>query len=420
MMQLEYSNLSRIGKAIAESLPVVVKDPQLLKRWLLNARRAQIALAAIVLLVPLVVIPVTDLALEKLYPKTKVMGLFSKSSRYLPQRKHQAHVLIWILSVGSVVTLLLLDAPRVAAEASATCAGSAAGEATLVGDKARFNGQATLVGSNTTDLGIGPNGRYLLAAELGRGAMGIVYRAFDRVLEREVAFKELPLHLAFDAGRVDRFRQEARTLAQLCHQGIVQVFDLIEDDGRVFLAMELVAGGNLEELLREQGRLPVAEAARYGAAVAEALAYVHSRGVIHRDLKPANILVDPEGRPKITDFGIARLGESQGLTVEGSVMGSPEYMSPEQATGKPVDARSDIYSLGILLYRMMTGTSPFSGDVSAILAQQITCIPEAPGQRVGDLPQELNDLILSLLVKNPEEREQDLGRVALVLRNYAV
>ncbi|OGR33084.1 MAG: hypothetical protein A2091_02700 [Desulfuromonadales bacterium GWD2_61_12] len=393
-------------------LPVLWKEPRLLYYWLRSARKAQIALAATILLIPLLVIPVIDGVIDALYPnsvKKQMFGLLStgKPNQERAARKYQARILFWTLGTGTVLVLLILDAPRALAAALSEESRRSSGD----------DSEATII-LPADNLGVGQHGRYLPGAMLGRGAMGVVYRGLDRVLDREVALKELPLMLATDPDFAERFRQEARTLAQLSHSGIVQIFDLIEDRGRLLLAMELVHGGCLEDLLRERGALTVAEAARYGHHLAEALSYVHARGVIHRDLKPANVLLDGSGLPKITDFGIARQSTAQGLTQQGALLGSPAYMSPEQAAGGPTDARSDIYSLGILLYRMLTGVNPFIGDVSSVLAQQITQEPVPPAQLQKGLPAELNHLVMSLLNKDPDRREQDLKRVASLLQQY--
>lgn len=395
-----------------QALPDVVREPAAVRRWLLAARKAQIALAITVVLVPLAIIPLGDALLEQLYSSSRHQGLFGlrsrQANRVLAARKVQAHFLIWTAAIGSTVVLLLLDAPRALANtASERAAGSGTADATL------------LAGTAGTG-GIGPQGRYLVGNELGRGAMGIVYRALDRVLHREVALKELPPQLALDVARAERFRQEARTLAQLSAPGIVQIYDLLDEDGRLFLAMELVEGGSLEELLRARGRLEGRDAARFGAEIAEALEAVHGRGIVHRDLKPANVLLTGDGRPKITDFGIARVVGEQGLTVEGAIIGSPEYMSPEQASGKPVDTRTDLYAFGILLYRLYTGVAPFTGEISSVLAQQLAHAPASPRQHVAELPDEIERLILALLAKDPERRPQQAAEVAAVLRRHAV
>lgn len=387
-------------------------EPRFILYWLRTARKAQIALAATVLLIPLLAIPVSDRVINELYPdsvKKKMFGLLSsaKPNQERAARKSQARILFWTLGTCTVLVLLILHAPRALAAARNEGARRVSG-----GDS-----EATVLIPVDT-FAVGQQGRYLPGAELGRGAMGVVYRALDRVLEREVALKELPLVLATDTGFAERFRQEARTLAQLSHPGIVQIYDLIEDRGRLLLAMELVHGGCLEDLLHERGALTVAESARFGRHLAEALAYVHARGVIHRDLKPANVLLDGAGLPKITDFGIARQSTAQGLTQQGALLGSPAYMSPEQAAGRPTDARSDIYALGVLVYRMLTGTNPFVGDVRSVLAQQITQDPVPPVQLQKGLPAELNLLVLSLLIKEPDRRESDLKKVAALLQRY--
>lgn len=414
-LKLQLRDFFHRFQAALLAVPGVVRDQTALQRWLLDARKAQIALLLTVLLLPLVVIPLSDALLEQVYSSSRRQGLFGlrsrQANRVLAARKVQAHFLLWTVAVGSTLILLILDAPRALAGRTGRRAET---------DGAPGAAESTVLAGTGTASGIGPQGRYLLGSELGRGAMGIVYRALDRVLHREVALKELPPQLALDAVRAERFRQEARTLAQLSAPGIVQIFDLIEEEQRIFLAMELVDGGSLEELLRRKPRLEAQEAARFGAEIAEALAAVHGRGIVHRDLKPANILLTADGTSKITDFGIARVAGEQGMTIEGAIIGSPEYMSPEQASGKPVDARTDLYALGILLYRLYTGTPPFSGEISSVLAQQLAHTPPPPSQHNPELPAEIEALILALLAKDPERRPQQALDVAAVLRRHTV
>jgi len=266
---------------------------------------------------------------------------------------------------------------------------------------------------------IGPEGRYRLELEVGRGGMGVVYRATDRVLDREVALKELPVQLTSDSDRLERFRQEARTLARLTHANITQVYDLIEDQGRLWIAMEYVDGGDLAALIESRGRLAIHEAARFAWQIAQAMQVAHERDIVHRDIKPMNVLLTANGTPKLADFGLARLRSSGSHTVAGTILGSPDYMSPEQAAGQVADSRSDIYALGITLYEMLTGKPPFEGDTPAVLAQHITQLPPPPRQQVADLPLDLELIVLAMLEKDPHQRPADMATVARLLAPFA-
>jgi|GEM_PF-779764 len=266
---------------------------------------------------------------------------------------------------------------------------------------------------------IGPEGRYHLDLELGRGGMGVVYRATDRVLDREVALKELPVQLTTDPDRLQRFRQEARTLARLTHPNIIQIYDLFEDQGRLWIAMEYVDGGDLATVIESRGRLAIHDAARFARQIAEAVQTAHERDIIHRDIKPMNVLLTANGTPKLADFGLARLVSSGTHTVAGTILGSPDYMSPEQAAGHVADSRSDIYALGITLYEMLAGRPPFEGDTPAILAQHITQLPSPPRQHVEDLPLDLELIVLAMLEKDPRQRPADMATVARLLAPFA-
>jgi hypothetical protein len=253
--------------------------------------------------------------------------------------------------------------------------------------------------------------RYEITAELGRGASGTVYRAADRVLERDVALKELNVTVTDDDSRT-RFRREAQILARLNHPHIVQVFDLLEHGARVWIAMELVDGGDLASLLARRGRLGPEETVRMGERMAKALAFAHEKGVVHRDVKPLNVLLVDEQTPKITDFGLARLSEGTVHTVEGMVLGSPRYMSPEQAEGRRADERSDIYSFGIVVYHMLAGQPPFDGDVRSVLMQHIRRRPKPLFEAAPDVPPALAQLVDRMLSKDPGERPASMDVVA--------
>src|SRR4051794_13245247 len=199
---------------------------------------------------------------------------------------------------------------------------------------------STLVGTHLS-------GRYRLNARIGAGGMSTVYRAFDEKLEREVAIKLLHREIAADSDQLERFRREARAVARLSHPHIVGVIDAGEDEGRPYIVFEHVDGETLKERIRRRGGLPIDEAIAYAIEIARALGCAHSRGIVHRDVKPQNVLIDEEGSAKVTDFGIARSLHEEGLTADGRVLGTTDYVSPEQALGQEVDGRTDIYSLGV-------------------------------------------------------------------------
>jgi eukaryotic-like serine/threonine-protein kinase len=229
---------------------------------------------------------------------------------------------------------------------------------------------ASTIGRVSTYLGTSLSGRYRLDAQVGTGGMSTVYRAFDLVLERQVAVKLMHRDIAGHADQLERFRREARAVAQLNHPHIVQVIDTGEDDGMPYIVLEYVEGETLKDRIRRLGRLDVPESLAYAIEVARALAVAHDRGIVHRDVKPQNVLVDEEGQAKVTDFGIARTLDQEGLTADGRVLGTTDYVSPEQALGHPVTGQSDIYSLGIVLFEMLTGQVPFQGDNQVAVAMK--------------------------------------------------
>ncbi len=215
------------------------------------------------------------------------------------------------------------------------------------------------------------SGRYRLDAKIGAGGMSMVFRAFDTVLERQVAIKLMHAGVAADEDQLERFRREARAVAQLNHPHIVGVIDAGEDgQGTAFIVLEYVEGETLKDRIRRHGRLPVGEAIAYAIEIARALGAAHAQGIVHRDVKPQNVLIDEEGTAKVTDFGIALQMDQTGLTVDGRVLGTTDYVSPEQALGHAVDGQSDLYSLGIVLYEMLIGEVPFKGETQVAVAMK--------------------------------------------------
>src|SRR5450759_3735322 len=222
----------------------------------------------------------------------------------------------------------------------------------------------------STLLGTILSGRYRLEARIGAGGMSTVYRALDETLQRQVAIKLMNREVATDSDQLERFRREARAVAQLSHPHVVGVIDAGEDEGRPYIVFEYVEGETLKDRIRRLGRLPVAEAVAYAIEIARALGAAHSRHIIHRDVKPQNVLIDEEGSAKVTDFGIARTLEEDGLTADGRVLGTTDYVSPEQALGQHVSGQSDLYSLGVVLYEMLTGEVPFRGENQVAVAMK--------------------------------------------------
>jgi serine/threonine-protein kinase len=262
-------------------------------------------------------------------------------------------------------------------------------------------------------------GRFEVLAEIGRGAMGIVYKAKDPMLERAVAIKTINMGLDRDGAEMyeKRFYQEARAAGGLNHPNIVTVYDIGKTDTECYMAMEYIEGAELRTLLLPGKPLPVPRALSIAAQVAEGLAYAHERGVVHRDIKPANIMVPDNGAVKITDFGIARMRSSSVQTQTGMMMGSPKYMSPEQVIGKRADHRTDIFSLGVILYEMLTGATPFTGEsVNAVMYQIVNFVPPAPSAINPVSPAALDAIIAAMLAKSLEERYQSAAEVARGLR----
>jgi eukaryotic-like serine/threonine-protein kinase len=263
---------------------------------------------------------------------------------------------------------------------------------------------------------LGRLGHFDVTRLIGRGGMGLVFEAHDRYLHREVAIKVLDPQLANDEVSMQRFCREARSAASISHDHVVPVYQVEKmADGKLpFLVMQLIQGETLEKKIAREGKLPLVEILRIGLQTSAALAAAHSQGVIHRDLKPGNILIDESsGRVKLTDFGLARCIEDLSITRTGFVAGTPLYMSPEQALGTALDERSDLFSLGAVLYEMSTGKPPFQGATPLAVLKQITDRPASPARTLNpDLPAWLNDLIQQLLAKKPDQRPISAAYVA--------
>src|SRR5215217_8585115 len=265
------------------------------------------------------------------------------------------------------------------------------------------------------------DGRYRVVRKLGSGGMADVYLAEDEELGRRVAIKILNERHANDEQFVERFRREAKNAAGLSHPNIVSIYDRGEAEGTYYIAMEYLDGRSLKELILSRGPAPPRIAIEYVRQILAALRFAHRHGVVHRDIKPHNIMVDAEGRLTVTDFGIARAeqaGSSQ-MTEAGSIIGTAQYLSPEQARGAPVDQTSDLYSVGIVLYELLTGTVPFNGDTPVEIAMKhLSQTPQPPSAKRHDVPPDLDKVVLRALAKDPadryrsaEEMDADLDRV---------
>jgi serine/threonine-protein kinase len=250
------------------------------------------------------------------------------------------------------------------------------------------------------------DGRYRIVRKLGSGGMADVYMAEDQQLGRRVALKVLHRRFAEDEQFVERFRREASSAAGLSHPNVVSIFDRGEWDGTYYISMELVEGRTLKDIVREKGAAPPEAAVDITLQILRAARYAHQRGIVHRDIKPHNVLIDDDGRVRVTDFGIARAGTSD-ITETGSVMGTAQYLSPEQAQGRPVDERADLYAIGIVLYELLTGQVPFDAEQPVSVAlKQVSELPVPPANLVPAIPPAIDAVVLHALEKEPDRRYQ--------------
>jgi len=263
------------------------------------------------------------------------------------------------------------------------------------------------------------DGRYRIIRKLGAGGMADVYLAEDQELGRRVAIKILNDRHAADDSFIERFRREAKNAAGLSHPNIVSIYDRGEAEGTYYIAMEFLDGRSLKELIVGRGPAPIKVAIDYARQILAALAAAHKQGIVHRDIKPHNVLVGAEGRLKVTDFGIARSGASQ-MTEVGSIIGTAQYLSPEQARGAPVDQTSDLYSVGVVLYEMLTGQVPFTGETPLEIAMKhLSEVPRPPSELRSQVPHDLDSVVLRALAKDSSERYQSAEEMAADLARVA-
>jgi hypothetical protein len=426
----------------------------LLQRWLRGAWLGWIALVVLLLVMTQVVKPRVSQFMDYWYSMPAGSAYAQKAAELHQLRQQQVIQRAWMVGAAPVVLLFLMpllltvftrkeeqeeDIPQSKSEAGINYTPDVKklnpaeqmmirkAEQTVIrsAEQTLARGTVALAGSSAQSslegdgaLYIGQGGRYRIDRLLASGGMGSVHKGYDKTLQREVAIKELDVNLSSDQEQTNRFRQEALSLAGLAHPHIVPVYDLVEDNNRFWIVMELLAGGDLEDRI-ETNRPTAKVAANIIRAVAEGLAFAHNKGIIHRDIKPMNILFSADGIPKLVDFGIAKLVQSQQSVVhtrEGLSLGSPTYMSPEQVKGKKdIDKRADIYALGVTFYKILVGEAPFTGDSEEVMRQHMFETSPPPSESNKLISGELDAIVMKMLAKNPDDRYQSLEDFIIAL-----
>lgn len=437
----------------SKPLPLIVSKPALLKLWLLKPARARIFLFTGLLIYLVLANHLSQSIVDAWHPldqnslKTGVMELLNspilrKQQNLREVRYWQLLIFLWMLGLSVTSIILILDLPR-----SIKAGEQMSADLLQQSDEVRetnplpyetlaVTAENLRLDSSPLDLSVqeekaapaetpleiaktrvvpkaekkarfvGLKQRYKIDKALASGGAGVVYQAEDTVLGRKVALKELLEDLASDEEQAERFKSEARALALLNHKHILPVYDLLEENGRFWLVMELLTAGTLSDKIGSMGTVDTSQIIEIVRGIASGLECAHKQGFVHRDIKPANILFADDGSFRLTDFGIAKHQATGINTSHGLILGSPGYMSPEQAAGEAVDARSDIYSLGITMYQMLTTELPFQGDTSCVMAQQITRPAPAPSIINTSVSKALDAVVLKMLAKKPEERYQ--------------
>lgn len=407
----------------ATPLPLVIYKPALLKIWLLRRSRERLILLAGLLVLLLFAGPISQGLVDLWYPldqdslKTNVQDFFNSPilrelEKLRDTRYWQMLLVFWSLGLSAAAIVLILDLPRTIREGERKGSEDNGLSSELAKTRAVPRAPKKV-------RYVGPSQRYRIDRAIASGGAGIVYQAHDTVLGRQVALKELLEDLASDAGQEERFKVEAKALALLNHPCIMPVYDLLEENGRFWLVMELLTGGSLGDLIEKGGIQDINQSVDIVKGIASGLGFAHQHGFIHRDIKPANILFADDGTFRVTDFGIAKHQDARVKTSHGLILGSPGYMSPEQAAGEDVDPRSDIYSLGITMYQMLTAELPFQGDTSAVMAQHITKPAPPPSALNESISKALNRVILKMLAKQPEDRFQTTAELIDALNSLS-